>query len=436
MGNLNLSELVRVSLEEIQDEQYVNVDLTPEIIVESNDAVAEVEEAHREVQEVNDRATDIEELAGHLENTVVIAQEALGYGGLNVAGAAQFHASVSRVYRAVGLPTDKVPSMESFGDDRVAYTTVSVENAMTTLKAFWDALIKVLKEAWARVAKFFEQLFSATAALEKRASGVYKAAKNVKGKAEGEINVVSPASVVYGGKVTMDAIGKGILSSGHFYNSAIKATISSYASAAETIREATKDEAAALAKFEKITVSTASVSGNQTVSVVDGVFLSKTVGSVPSASIAVPSAAEIAAVAKDVITFVRDVKSTEAELKHLKTAKEEFLENAKNATNGNKEGFANLKKFYSAVESIQRKREKALAGVVRGGIQASKAALATAERALAAYKDDSKPASKTDDVAKKVKDNTDKTADNAKKVKQASDDIAANTDKAKKALDA
>lgn len=400
MGNLNLSELVRVSLEEIQEEQYINVDLTPEIIVESNDAVAEVEEAHREVQEVNDRATEIEELADHLEVTVTIAQEALGHGGLDVAGAAQFHASVSRVYRAVGLPTDKVPSMESFGDDRVAYTTVSVENAMTTLKAFWDALIKVLKEAWARVAKFFEQLFSATTALEKRAAGVYKAAKSVKGKAEGEINVVSPAAVVFKGKVTLDAIAKGILATGSFYSEGVKLMVDSYGEAGELVREATKDQAAALSKFEKLPATVSEISGGYTAVVVDGGFrLTKTNASAGSASISVPSVAEITALAKDVVSFAKSVTGVKAELAKLRTAKETFLENAKNATNGNKEGFANLKKFYSSVETIQRKREQVLANVARGGIQACKAGLATAERALAAYKVEAAPAAKKDDKA-------------------------------------
>lgn len=137
-------------------------------IGEPNNSMMTTLASHDAIFQTSAEIEQLIQTSDQLQDTVVIAQEQIALGITSKIPMPFVSVALERVYSAVGIEFSE-PSVEGIG---------------STLKAFWDALIKALKAIWDSVAKHFDNIFNGMTRvrvlLEKRIASIKDAPDTAK----------------------------------------------------------------------------------------------------------------------------------------------------------------------------------------------------------------------------------------------------------------
>lgn len=191
---------------------------TDEPIIEAQQTELAEEESEIETtdSELEDSDADVETL----ESIQLHLQKSLEHGGLDTVSYEMFGLTMNHIYRKYGIEAnDVMPSLESFNEDNLAQTTVSMEKVGATLASIKEGTVQLIKKLWFQLKQFLAGLFTLNVTLKKRAVAVIKAARELNDdKPRGEIKLFNAKYLLIGGKVP----NKGDLISG--YNTVTQST--------------------------------------------------------------------------------------------------------------------------------------------------------------------------------------------------------------------
>lgn len=213
MARSQLKELFQTSLESHNEEAAMIGG-----IESMETACLEVEEAYQVVSSVEQDLTDLADIEAGLESVVESLEAALEQGGLDTTAAQFAHHAVGAYTERLGMESsDLLPGLESFGGDsgRQSATTVSVESIGDTLKKIWNAIKAAVEKAIKAVTDFFAKIFGGVSKIESRIDALKKEVAAIKSekkelKDKAKVNVGSPNSLQYGGKVDATALKSGM----------------------------------------------------------------------------------------------------------------------------------------------------------------------------------------------------------------------------------
>ena len=174
---------------------------TDEPIIEAQQTELAEEESELETtdSEVEDSEADVETL----ESIQLHLQKSLEHGGLDTVSYEMFGLTMNHIYRKYGIEaTDVMPSLESFNEDNLAQTTVSMEKVGETLASIKEGATQLIKKLWFQLKKFLSNLKNLGFGLKKRAQALSKAAGAVNGGMTGsEIKLFSAKHLLINGKL-------------------------------------------------------------------------------------------------------------------------------------------------------------------------------------------------------------------------------------------
>lgn len=174
---------------------------TDEPIIEAQQTELAEEESELETtdSEVEDSEADVETL----ESIQLHLQKSLEHGGLDTVSYEMFGLTMNHIYRKYGIEaTDVMPSLESFNEDNLAQTTVSMEKVGETLSSIKEGATQLIKKLWFQLKKFLSNLKNLGFGLKKRAQALSKAAGSVNSGMTGtEIKLFSAKHLLINGKL-------------------------------------------------------------------------------------------------------------------------------------------------------------------------------------------------------------------------------------------
>lgn len=144
-----------VELEIVYDEAFT-----------SGEDLAELVEAAQSIEVVRETMSDAHANGGLTPESARYAEVALEAIGIR--------------YRATANEMGMV-SLESFGDNRVQATTVSMEGVVDTLKSWWATIVQKFKDMIQKINKYYQESWSGAARLKKRAEGLKAKSRKVEG---------------------------------------------------------------------------------------------------------------------------------------------------------------------------------------------------------------------------------------------------------------
>lgn len=206
---------VNIGQDAILDEDGASVSplapATDEPIIEAQQTELAEEESEIELtdNEVESNDNDIETL----ESIQLHLEKSLEHGGLDTVSYEMLNVAMDHIYRKFGFGAASVlPSMESFNDDSLGMTTVSMEKVSDTLKTVKEGAAQTIKKLWFQLKEFLKGLFTFNLTVKKRAAAIGKAAASTNTESTPqEIKLYNAKYLTIGGKVPE----KGALISGY-----------------------------------------------------------------------------------------------------------------------------------------------------------------------------------------------------------------------------
>lgn len=196
---------VNIGQDAILDEDGASVSplapATDEPIIEAQqtelvEQESEIESTDAEVESNDNDIETLESIQLHLEKSIE-------HGGLDTVSYEMFNVAMDHIYRKFGFGAASVlPSMESFNDDNLGMTTVSMEKVTDTLKSVKEGAAQTIKKLWFQLKEFLKGLFTFNLTVKKRAEAIAKAASGMDSSAGGdEIKLYNAKYLTIGGKV-------------------------------------------------------------------------------------------------------------------------------------------------------------------------------------------------------------------------------------------
>lgn len=162
--------------DDVVDEQELPAVVSADdVIVDTTDsvenAIAEADDAEEAVDENIEQSEELEEAAEGLESIRDLMIEAQQRGGLSLQAARMANIAVESYAARIGIQSAIMPSMESFGGSstRLRATNLSVESIGDWIKKAWETLKAIVVKIATNIYNYFEKLFNASKALERRA---------------------------------------------------------------------------------------------------------------------------------------------------------------------------------------------------------------------------------------------------------------------------
>lgn len=228
--------------------------LTDEPIIEAQET--ELAEEENEISATESEADDADADVETLESIQIALESAIDRGGLDTVSYEMFGLTMNHIYRRYGISSENVlPSMESFNEDALGQTEISMEKVKQTLSAVAEGATQLIKKLWFQFKEFLKGMFTFSLSLRKRADAVSKRADAAKDNTapKDKIKLYSARHLTIDGKVPE----KSALISG--YEKATKATLSltsvlkPYIDAnSEMIREAVDNDGMDVTKFDTL----------------------------------------------------------------------------------------------------------------------------------------------------------------------------------------
>lgn len=174
---------------------------TDEPIVEAQQT--EIAEEESEIDSTESEAETTESDIETLESIQLHLTKSLEHGGLDTVSYEMFGLTMDHIYRKYGIDSqDVLPSMESFSNDALGQTTVSMEKVGNTLRTIQEGAVQLLKKLWFQLKKFLSSLKNLGFSLKKRAQALSKQAGAMNSGATGsEIKLFSAKHLLINGKL-------------------------------------------------------------------------------------------------------------------------------------------------------------------------------------------------------------------------------------------
>ena len=174
---------------------------TDEPIIEAQQTELVEEESEMDSTDLEDEAaeSDIETL----ESIQLHLAKSLEHGGLDSVSFEMFGLTMDHIYRKYGIASqDVLPSMESFSNDTLGQTTVSMEKVRDTLRSVKEGAVQLIKKLWFQLKEFLKGLFTFNLTAKKRASALIKAARELNDNTpRPEIKLFNAQYLLINGKV-------------------------------------------------------------------------------------------------------------------------------------------------------------------------------------------------------------------------------------------
>ena len=174
---------------------------TDEPIIEAQQT--ELSEEESGIAETSDDLDDADTDTETLESIQLILEKSMEHGGLDTPSFEMFNVTMDHIYRKYGLSAAQVmPSMEAFGEDKLANTQISMEKSMASAKSIAEGAKELLKKLWFQIKKFIKNLLTMNLAMKKRVAAVKTKAQAVNDDTSyPEIKLYSAAKLSINGKV-------------------------------------------------------------------------------------------------------------------------------------------------------------------------------------------------------------------------------------------
>ena len=133
-------------------------------------------------------------------------------GGVDRYSAAAISVAVEALYEQAGIYKNNLPAMENYGGvtSKIGATQLAMEDIRANVGKIWDAIIAALKQAWAWIKNFFQNVGTAATAQLERAKQFAQSKINGQPKAEPIDNKEMADAISINGSVSPDNILKGI----------------------------------------------------------------------------------------------------------------------------------------------------------------------------------------------------------------------------------
>lgn len=196
---------VNIGQDAILDEDGASVSplapATDEPIIEAQQT--ELVEEESELDATEDEAVDTDNDIETLEAIQLHIEKSLENGGLDTVSYEMLNVTMDHIYRKYGISaSDVLPSMESFAEDNLSQTTVSMEKVSDTLKTVKEGAVQIIKKLWFQLKNFLVNLIKMNTDVKKRAASVSKQAGNANAAVKGgELKLYSAKHLMIGGKV-------------------------------------------------------------------------------------------------------------------------------------------------------------------------------------------------------------------------------------------
>lgn len=171
---------VNIGQDAILDEDGASVSAlapaTNEPIIEAQET--ELAEEDSELASLDSEAESSDNDIETLESIQLHLEKSIEHGGLDTVSYEMLNVTMDHIYRKYGFSAANVlPSMESFNDDNLGQTTVSMEKVSDTLKTVKEGATQLIKKLWFQLKEFLKGMFTFSASVRKRAEAVAKQAK-------------------------------------------------------------------------------------------------------------------------------------------------------------------------------------------------------------------------------------------------------------------
>ena len=178
---------------------------TDEPIIEAQQT--ELSEEETGIAETSDDLDDADTDTETLESIQLILEKSMEHGGLDTPSFEMFNITMDHIYRKYGLSAAQVmPSMEAFGEDKLANTQISMEKSMASAKSIAEGAKELIKKLWFQLKKFILNLVKLNFSMKKRIEAVMKKADSMdKTAASKEIKLYSAKHLLIDGKVPAKA---------------------------------------------------------------------------------------------------------------------------------------------------------------------------------------------------------------------------------------
>lgn len=218
---------------------------TDEPIIEAQQT--ELAEEESEIESTDSELEDSDADVETLESIQLHLEKSLEHGGLDTVSYEMFGLTMNHIYRKYGIEvTDVMPSLESFNEDNLGQTTVSMEKVRQTMSSITEGATQLIKKLWFQLKKFLSNLKNLGFGLKKRAQALSKAAGAVNSGMTGtEIKLFSAKHLLINGKLpdrsTLIKTYKGMVSGSQTMQSIIGSYTQANANLVNEILNAKKD---------------------------------------------------------------------------------------------------------------------------------------------------------------------------------------------------
>lgn len=142
----------------------------------------EIIEDSEEISADNEVIEEMSEATDSLESIYLAMESAQANGGLTPEAAAFAAIGVDSIVRKYNATSEALGiSLESFGDNRVQATTVSMEGVGQAIKDLWDTIVKKFQAMIKKIADFYQKTIAAAPRIKRRAEALRKKARAEKG---------------------------------------------------------------------------------------------------------------------------------------------------------------------------------------------------------------------------------------------------------------
>lgn len=141
------------------------------------DEVEIIEDA-QEIEADNEVIEEMNEAAESLESIYLAMESAQVNGGLTPEAAAMASLAVNNIVRKYNVTSEQMGiSLESFNDNRVLATTVSMEGVGSALRDLWDMIVTKFQEMVKKIVDFYHKTIAAAPRIKRRAESIRKKAR-------------------------------------------------------------------------------------------------------------------------------------------------------------------------------------------------------------------------------------------------------------------
>lgn len=211
------------AMEELEEDQQPeelevgdNAESAETDMIEVAEVSADIEAGNEEIDQAAENAESLDAIA----DTMEASEE---NGGLDETAAAIAEVAVEGLYARLGVSRKKaMPAMESFGSQssRVKATKIAVEGIREVVKNAWASIVKFFEQVQAWVVQFFKKIFDTKTKLKARAEKLAEVAKKLEGTPKAE-KFEAPAlgkALVTGTEVSAENVAKALISFGEVVN--------------------------------------------------------------------------------------------------------------------------------------------------------------------------------------------------------------------------